>query len=242
LSLMIQSESDVGGGCTEQKMPNQQLYAFGFPFGSANRWTYGSGATHLHPNPAYGWTSYVREMAFTFTPPKNTIITTTNGADPQMPRRTKKPEKKLIDQYNHREASRANNPPVGLVTPETDRDAVKKTYAYDPHINPSLQFDPQRSQIEKIIDGALAAETLEDAKSALSELKKRQAPYLNWAGKAERTSFDIQTVSLHVHERIDPRIIIEAVRKRNGDEKQVSLPFGVGENWRVAVKIVEVTQ
>jgi len=27
---------------------------------------------------------------------------------------------------------RANNPPVGLVTPATDQDAGKKTYAYDP--------------------------------------------------------------------------------------------------------------
>ena len=66
-----------------------------------------------------------------------------------MPKRHK-PEKKPIDQYDHKEARRANNPPVGLVTPETDRDAGKKTYAYDPHIDPSLQFDPQRSQIESL--------------------------------------------------------------------------------------------
>ena len=33
----------------------------------------------------------------------------------------RKPEKKPIEQYDHKEASRANNPPVGLVTPETDR-------------------------------------------------------------------------------------------------------------------------
>ena len=140
-----------------------------------------------------------------------------------MPRHTRKPEKKQIDQYDHKEASRTNNPPVGLVTPETDRDAGKKTYAYDPHIDPSLQFDPHRSQIEKIIDDAIAAETIEETKAALAELKKRQAPYLDWAGKAEHTSFDIQTVSLHVHERIDPRTIIEAVRKRNGDGQQMSL-------------------
>jgi adenine-specific DNA-methyltransferase len=41
---------------------------------------------------------------------------------------------------------------------------------------------------------------------------------LVWAGKAERTSFAIPTVSLHVHERIDPRSIIEAVRKKNGSD------------------------
>ena len=43
-------------------------------------------------------------------------------------------------------------------------------------------------------------------------------PALQWAGKAERTSFEIPTVSLLVHERIDPRSIIEAVRKQNGED------------------------
>jgi adenine-specific DNA-methyltransferase len=33
-----------------------------------------------------------------------------------------------------------------------------------------------------------------------------------WAGKTERTSFEVPTVSLHVHERIDPKAIIAAVR------------------------------
>jgi len=42
------------------------------------------------------------------------------------------------------------------------------------------------------------------------------APALQWAGKAERTSFEVPTVSLHVHERIESRTIIEAVRKTNG--------------------------
>jgi adenine-specific DNA-methyltransferase len=41
-------------------------------------------------------------------------------------------------------------------------------------------------------------------------------PARNWAGKAEHTSFEVPTVSLHVHERIDPKTIIEAVRRRNG--------------------------
>ncbi len=39
---------------------------------------------------------------------------------------------------------------------------------------------------------------------------------MSWAGKAEGTSFRVPTISLHVHERIDPRTIIEAVRKGNG--------------------------
>ena len=86
--------------------------------------------------------------------------------------------KRKIEHYTHPGKTRTNNPPVGLVTPDTDRDAGAKTYAYDPHIDPALQ----------------------------------------WAGKAEHTSFEIPTVSLHVHERIDPRSIIEAVRKKNGED------------------------
>ena len=130
-------------------------------------------------------------------------------------------KKKPIEQYDHRDKTRLNNPPVGLVTPETDPESsTKKTYRYDPHIDPALQFDSQRSGVEKIIDNGLAAETVEEAKAALAALKKRQEPYLNWAGKAERTSFDVPTVSLHVHERIDPKTIIEAVKKKNGQQQQ----------------------
>src|SRR3990170_6790823 len=95
------------------------------------------------------------------------------------------PGKRKIEQFTHEKAERLNNPPVGLVTPDTEpATSAKKTYAYDPHLDPQLQ----------------------------------------WAGKAERTSFEIPTVSLHVHERIDPRSIIEAVRKKNGaDFEQLSL-------------------
>ena len=48
-------------------------------------------------------------------------------------------------------------------------------------------------------------------------------PQLTWTGKGEHTSFDVPTVSLHVHERIDPCTIIDAVRKFNGKEPQLSL-------------------
>jgi adenine-specific DNA-methyltransferase len=135
-------------------------------------------------------------------------------------------KKKPIEQYDHRDKKRLNNPPVGLVTPETDPESGEKTtYRYDPHIDPALQFDSQRSQVEKIIDNGLASETIEETKAALAEWKKRQGPYLNWAGKAERTSFAVPTVSLHVHERIDPKTIIEAVRKKNGVRQTAMFAF-----------------
>ena len=98
----------------------------------------------------------------------------------------KKTAKRPIQSYEHGDKKRANNPSAGLVDSKTDPDrGEKQTYAYDPHLNPQLQ----------------------------------------WAGKAEHTTFEVSTVSLHVHERIDSRTIVEAVRKRNGngDGGQMSL-------------------
>jgi adenine-specific DNA-methyltransferase len=94
-------------------------------------------------------------------------------------------DKKPIEQYQHNDKERLNNPPVGLVSDKTDEEYGQKktTYEYDPHLDPQLQ----------------------------------------WAGKTEHTSFEVPVVSLHVHERIDPKTIIETVRKEDDQPKQMSL-------------------
>ena len=48
-----------------------------------------------------------------------------------VPRR-KAQTKRRIESYDHRDKERLNNPPVGLVTLETDEDAGKNNYANDP--------------------------------------------------------------------------------------------------------------
>ncbi|MGI8783683.1 MAG: hypothetical protein ACR2L2_08560, partial [Acidobacteriota bacterium] len=76
-----------------------------------------------------------------------------------MPRRNQTiPNKRPVEQYDHKDKKRLNDPPVGLVDASTDAAEGRKTYAYDPHLDPQLI----------------------------------------WAGKAERTSFETPTVSLHV--------------------------------------------
>lgn len=116
-------------------------------------------------------------------------------------------EEVQVISYRHLD-KRKNNPEVGMVTPATDPDAGKTRWAYDPHLDPTLNFDPQRARIEQLIDDALESGDVERMRQALEELKRTQSPYLNWAGKAERTSFEVDTVSLHVHERIDPASIL----------------------------------
>jgi adenine-specific DNA-methyltransferase len=117
-----------------------------------------------------------------------------------------------IISYRHPD-KRVNNPEVGMVNTATDPHEGKNKWAFDPHIDPALQFDPQKAAIESLIDAALASGDNQQMRDALEELKRLQSPYLNWTGKAERTQFEIDTVSLHVHERIDPASILAAVRK-----------------------------
>lgn len=51
-----------------------------------------------------------------------------------------------IETYAHTDKERVNNPPVGLVTPETDRDAGRRTYAHDPHLDPYLSWAGKAGQ------------------------------------------------------------------------------------------------
>lgn len=86
-----------------------------------------------------------------------------------------------IEQYEHTDKKRVNNPPVGLVNAHSDNGGLrKKQYAYDPHIDPKL----------------------------------------DWCGKTEHTTFDVPTVSLHVHERVDPRRVVEELKKENLNKQE----------------------
>jgi len=96
-----------------------------------------------------------------------------------------KTKKIQVKQYIHEKEKRANNPPVGLVTPESDKDMPAKKYSFDPHLDPQLE----------------------------------------WSGKIENSDFEVDTVSLHRHERIDPLTIIGKVLKKQISEQQTLFPF-----------------
>ena len=127
--------------------------------------------------------------------------------------KSKKNTAKQTLSYRHSD-KRKNNPQVGMVDTASDGVEGQTTWSYDPHIDPTLNFDTARAGIEKLIDEALVSGDETVMRQALEQLKRMHAPYLNWTGKAERTSFEVDTVSLHVHERIDPATILAAVQQR----------------------------
>lgn len=128
-----------------------------------------------------------------------------------------------IEDYEHKDNKKLNNPDVGLVNASNDSNNKKTLYAYDPHLDPELNSSLGRHEIEKLLAQIQESETLEEAKAHAMKLQKMQDPYLNWAGKAERTSFAIDTVSLHVHERIGPKSILNAVTRVATDYETTSL-------------------
>lgn len=137
--------------------------------------------------------------------PRGAARPSASAADPE-------PPKADVLSYRHSDRRR-NNPEVGMVGPESDPAQPKTTWAYDPHLDPALQFDVGRAGVERLIDDALASGDPEVMRAALTQLRRQAEPYLAWAGKAERTSFEVDTVSLHVHERIDPASILSALRR-----------------------------
>src|SRR4051812_16664406 len=109
--------------------------------------------------------------------------------------------KRQIEQYEHKNKHRMNNPPAGLVTAETDPPLpTHKTYEYVRPV-PSVPREGRAPSSAK----------------PPYDYDPHLDPQLVWAGKKEHTSFEVPTVSLHIHERIDPSTIIGALRKRNGN-------------------------
>ena len=82
--------------------------------------------------------------------------------------------KKDIKNYKQT-GKRKNIPEVGLVSSATDKVGEKKKYAFDPYLDPQLQ----------------------------------------WSGKVEKNELEVDTVSLHVHERIDPKTLIEKLKAKS---------------------------
>jgi len=143
--------------------------------------------------------------------------------------------------FEHREATSPMRPDVGTQA------AFKKkkppvTYRYDSSLSPAFDWDgqnPAREQGEAILaelarqlaeiriaieDPALEP-TLRDRLSAaaancvaqIDRLKAMSRPFLNWAGKAERLSFDVPTLPLFVHERLSTKGIVKTLSGHRRD-------------------------
>ena len=145
--------------------------------------------------------------------------------------------------YRHPEASALLRPDVGTQA-QFRKKRKPATYSYDPSLSPALDWDgqnPAREQGEAKIAAlqeriARLAATIEggdESEGVLAEarqelaaasedgqaLKALSSPFLNWAGKAERLSFDVPTLPLFVHERLSTAAIVETLKGHKRDRQ-----------------------
>lgn len=130
--------------------------------------------------------------------------------------------------YNHPTADLATRPEIGTQA-QFRKKKPPKTYRYDSSLDPVLSWDgqnPAREQGEALIKRILNSKDLEEAKGAAGDLAKLSQPFLNWAGKAERLSFDVPTLPLFVHERLSTKAILETLKRHRRDQQEVLDLFG----------------
>jgi adenine-specific DNA-methyltransferase len=86
--------------------------------------------------------------------------------------------------------------------------------------------EPKPEQIEAAKAHVAAAQ------EAIQELKAMSKPFLNWAGKAERLSFDVPSLPVFVHERLSTSAILETLRGHRHDAAQMSMFDLFGDTQR----------
>jgi len=144
-----------------------------------------------------------------------------------------------VASYGHPESTTLLRPEIGAQTHFRKKKPPQK-YRYDDSLSPELEWDgqnPARELGEWLLArigeasrlpaphqfeqpqqfGDVKVFGLADAVQALRTLGR---PFLNWAGKAERFSFDVPTVPLFVHERLSTMAIIETLKGHKRDKQE----------------------
>ena len=150
------------------------------------------------------------------------------------------------ENYRHPEAEALLRPDIGT-QPQFHKKKPPAVYRYDSSLSPALDWDaqnPAREQGEATIaalqqhiarlsaildsdadkpisqqDRDSARDEFSKAEQELAELRTLSKPFLNWAGKAERLSFEVPTLPLFVHERLSTAAILETLKSHRRDDQ-----------------------
>ena len=149
--------------------------------------------------------------------------------------------------YRHPEATSPLRPEVGTQA-QFRKKKPPQEYRYDSSLSPELLWDGQNSTRvfgewllacigeasrlpaphkfqpprEFKNSSSQVVATVGGLADAVEQLKRIQEPFLNWAGKAERLSFDVPTLPLFVHERLSTKAIMETLKSHKRD-KQIDM-------------------
>jgi adenine-specific DNA-methyltransferase len=100
--------------------------------------------------------------------------------------------------------------------------AKRVKYAYSPHLDPVLRFDPtgRADKVAAVVEKACRGEPLDAAEQEILRAvgKNWEQPWLEWANKQEehaRGHFTVDPVALHIHERISAQAILRTAERQD---------------------------
>ncbi len=152
---------------------------------------------------------------------------------------------RVAENYRHYEATSPMRPEIGT-QPQFRKKKPPTTYRYDSSLSPALNWDGQNPGREiaewllrliseaaalpephafdqprelRAADGTVLA-AVGSLQEAVEQLRRLGRPFLDWAGKAERLSFDVPTLPLFIHERLSTKAIVETLTSHKRDKQQ----------------------
>jgi len=168
---------------------------------------------------------------------------------------------KPAESYKHSEATSPMRPEVGTQTRFKKKLPAAK-FRYDDSLAPSMEWDgqnPARDQGEWLLgmieeasalpaphhfslarelrngEGQVVA-TVTGLRDAVAQLKAIGKPFLNWSGKAERTSFDVPSLPLFIHERLSTKAILETLKGHKRDKQTECSTFSATRSTPAQIK------
>ena len=100
---------------------------------------------------------------------------------------------------------------------------AKKTITVEPKVKQYVHEKKKRKNNPPV--GLVTSKSDPDLDVKKYSFDSYDNPQLNWSGKVETSDFEVDTVSLHRHEKIDPITIISKVLKNQNSTQQTLFPF-----------------
>jgi len=131
--------------------------------------------------------------------------------------RKKQAKNPQVEDYRHEDAKRKNIPSAGLAARGRTPKVAEQTFFYNPHLPPVLRFDDsgKADRFPELLETARQRALTGDEVQLLAEALRNYEPWLEWAGKREKGSFQVDPVALHIHERISAQAILKVAARED---------------------------
>ena len=159
-------------------------------------------------------------------------------------RKTVSKTRPRAESYAHPESKSLLRPDVGTQA-QFRKKKPPATWRFDSSLSPALDWDGDNAAREhgewllRMVEEAAAlpaphlfdrpreyrnsrnelVATVTGLRDAVQQLRRLGRPFLDWAGKAERLSFDVPTLPLFVHERLSTKAILETLKGHKRDRQ-----------------------